>query len=282
MDTIAIELAQGLFRDGAVHRSATLVPLTGRAEFDLRDGVRAGWPNADLVSRLLASSVVRIGTLSGLLPADAAELTVGDRERLLFALYRLTFGANVDVVARCPDCEEIVELDIPARVAEPPPARQTAIYKVECECDSALWQISFRLPTGGDQARLALAVPEAGGDADVRLLRDCVVEATRNGWPVSIVDPDAEILAAVEDAMRHADPAAESEVEFVCPGCGKTVEVVVDATTLLRGTLMDGRHVLRDVHRLASVYHWTEPDILALTRDRRADYLAMIEEELEA
>jgi len=45
---------------------------------------------------------------------------------------------------------------------------------------------------------------------------------------------------------------------------------------------MDGRSVLRDVHLLASVYHWTEPDILALTRDRRADYLAMIEEELEA
>ncbi|RDJ03964.1 hypothetical protein [Rhizobium grahamii] len=282
MDTIAIELAQGLFRDGVVHRSATLAPLTGRVEVDLREGVRLRSVNADLVSRLLASTVASIGTLSGLGPADLAELTVGDRERLLLAIYRSNFGASIDVIAQCPDCEEIVELDIPAGAAEPPPFRPSAVHHVECECDGALWRISFRLPTGGDQARLALSAGAPGGDADVRLLRDCVVEATRNGWPVSIVDPDGEILAAVEDAMGRADPAAESEVEFICPGCGKSVEVVIDATTLLRGTLMDGRLVLRDVHRLASVYHWTEPDILALSRERRADYLAMIEEGLEA
>ena len=38
-----------------------------------------------------------------------------------------------------------------------------------------------------------------------------------------------------------------------------------------------GRTLLDDVHALASVYHWTEPDIFALPLRRRLAYLARLD-----
>lgn len=58
--------------------------------------------------------------------------------------------------------------------------------------------------------------------------------------------------------------------------------MLIDATTILRSALADGRSILSDVHRLARAYHWPERDILGLGIARRRDYLAMIEEETTA
>jgi hypothetical protein len=41
-------------------------------------------------------------------------------------------------------------------------------------------------------------------------------------------------------------------------------------------------NLLRDVHVLATQYHWTESDILRLTLSRRAAYLGLIEEQRDA
>jgi hypothetical protein len=38
-----------------------------------------------------------------------------------------------------------------------------------------------------------------------------------------------------------------------------------------------GRKVLRDVHRIATRYHWTEEAILRLSTTRRLAYLALID-----
>ena len=40
--------------------------------------------------------------------------------------------------------------------------------------------------------------------------------------------------------------------------------------------------LLRDVHRLARAYHWSEREILSLTLDRRLGYLLLLEEEADA
>ncbi|QRM54379.1 hypothetical protein [Sinorhizobium sp. BG8] len=282
MDTIEVELAQGLFRNGVFHRSSKVAPLTGRAESDLRDSVMAQQSNADVATRLLATSVGAIGALSPLTTEDMADLTVGDRERLLFALYRASLGSRIDVLATCWQCEEVCELDIAAQVAPPHQAPAQALHHLDYERDDAAWRIGFRLPTGRDQADLASAASEGRDDAEMLLLRRCMVGATCNGQPVEAVEPDEEMLAAFGEYVRHADLAAEGIVRFACPACGAGIEVLIDAMTILRGALMDGQSILLDVHRLARTYHWTEREILALTGNRRRDYLALIEEEEQA
>jgi hypothetical protein len=42
------------------------------------------------------------------------------------------------------------------------------------------------------------------------------------------------------------------------------------------------RHLLREVHVLARVYHWSERQILRLTITRRRAYLALIEADQDA
>ena len=42
------------------------------------------------------------------------------------------------------------------------------------------------------------------------------------------------------------------------------------------------RELLRDVHRIARAYHWSERDILALTLQRRLAYLLLLEAEADA
>ncbi len=41
-----------------------------------------------------------------------------------------------------------------------------------------------------------------------------------------------------------------------------------------------GRFLYREVHTLARYYHWSEVDILALSRERRRRYLALIDRAL--
>jgi hypothetical protein len=43
-----------------------------------------------------------------------------------------------------------------------------------------------------------------------------------------------------------------------------------------------GRRILKDVHRLACLYHWSEPVILSLPVTRRLAYLRIIEAEEDA
>jgi hypothetical protein len=40
--------------------------------------------------------------------------------------------------------------------------------------------------------------------------------------------------------------------------------------------------LLRDVHRLALAYHWSERDILGLSLRRRRSYLLLLEEDADA
>lgn len=282
MTATEIELAQGLWRDGVFHRTGVVAPLTGWAECGLRDSLATRPANAEAMTRLLAVSVGGIGAVSPLTPDDTADLTVGDRERLLFGLCRASFGPHVELTATCPRCGEVSELQIVAEAAAPPLTEPTLLHYADYDSEGHGWRISCRLPTGRDQAELAAAAADDIGRAERLLLRRCVVKATRDGEPVLHLEPDAAMLAAFEEAVRLADPAAEGGADFACSACGARSGILIDAATILRGALMDGRGILLDVHRLARAYHWPERDILDLAGTRRRDYLALIDEEAGA
>jgi len=42
---------------------------------------------------------------------------------------------------------------------------------------------------------------------------------------------------------------------------------------------VNGGTLLRDVHLLARTYHWSQAEILSLSKQRRTDYIALIEAE---
>ena len=79
--------------------------------------------------------------------------------------------------------------------------------------------------------------------------------------------------------MAERDPQAETILELVCPECETAFTAPFDAADYLHRELRDhGRAVYREVHQLALAYHWSETEILAMTRQRRRLYLGLLAE----
>jgi hypothetical protein len=134
--------------------------------------------------------------------------------------------------------------------------------------------VTVRAATGADHeraARLALV------DADVaarELLAACVI------GPAQL---DGETAACAEALLVELDPAAELLLEGPCPACGRRVVATFDPISHLWGELEQRQALLEyEVHVLASHYHWSERDIVALPARRRARYLAQLDREVAA
>src|SRR5271157_3609040 len=91
--------------DGQVHRRAVLRKMTGRDEAILADKKNRS-NGARMISELLASCLVRIGTVErpGLRVAQA--LYSADRHFLLVKLREITFGPEMQATYTCPSCRE--------------------------------------------------------------------------------------------------------------------------------------------------------------------------------
>ena len=80
-------------------------------------------------------------------------------------------------------------------------------------------------------------------------------------------------LARIDQALEDVSPEAVTETTMVCPSCGEPTRAQLDVTAM---PLSSADVLYQEVHRIASVYHWSEHEILSLTRHRRQRYLALI------
>jgi hypothetical protein len=164
-------------------------------------------------------------------------LALGDRERLLLALWRLSLGPRMQLVLRCPQCEALMDADVDVAPAAPEPP--VAAGRV-------------RALTGED-----LEMAASAEDPVLELARRCGGEAAGAGL-------DAE--------LERLDPDAVADLDAICPECATAFAAPLDAAGALvaelgrRQAQLDG-----DVHLLSLHYHWPLREILGLPRlDRRA------------
>lgn len=200
--------------------------------------------------------------------AQIAQLTIGDRERLVLAVWRLTFGARMELVLTCPhgDCGAPMDIDFEIAAEAAPPAPRSAVHRVVR--DGA--QARFRLPCGTDLEVLARQ-PEAGADA---LLDRCLVDVHGT--------LSASLRAAVEAEIAELSSGQGDEMEAACPQCGRSFVAPFEPVTALLTRLGRGRDELdSDVHLLSLHYHWPLDAILALPRPRRRAYVALLLSHLE-
>jgi hypothetical protein len=86
----------------------------------------------------------------------------------------------------------------------------------------------------------------------------------------------------IEERLRQLAPQTEIELEASCPECEKSFGAGFDALTfLLREIISSVRSVEHDVHYLAWHYHWSEREILSMTRRKRQRYVALVQEEVD-
>jgi len=83
--------------------------------------------------------------------------------------------------------------------------------------------------------------------------------------------------------MDRLAPQIDLELELVCPECGHEFVVPFDITQFFLSEMRTDRQQLaREVHHLAFHYHWSETEILSLTRSRRHMYLSLLSETLRS
>jgi hypothetical protein len=184
---------------------------------------------------------------------DQLELiSVGQRDRVLFRLREHLFGSQLTSTARCPACQETLELAF--------------------NVSDVLAPIMQRVPNAADLITLAAATRV--GDAKRLLLERCLLSSPgKRSVPVW----DDAFFKAVNEAMSQADPQAVVELNLQCPSCASTWPSFLDiASYLWRELEVWAKHTLREVHWLARAYGWSETQILTLSPNRRRLYLEMV------
>jgi hypothetical protein len=194
-----------------------------------------------------------------------ADLPLGQRNAALLGLRLRTFGPEVRAYIDCPGCRERMELALRVDMFLPPNTGAYAGGELETE------GFRFRVPTSRDlSALLAHADAES---AAVHLLERCCVgrpDATR---PLSLHG----LLEEVEAGLEALDPGADIELSLVCDSCAHAWAAPFDIAAVLWDEVeARARALLAAVHTLARAYGWSEPDVLALSEQRRAAYLEMV------
>ncbi len=181
---------------------------------------------------------------------------VGERDAALMQLRTRTFGAIAECLARCPRCEEAVELSLDLReltVQAPQDAPPPWSF------DAPSGRVGIRPVSSRDLQRAA-----RGEVQD--LLDCCVVEGS-----CGLTDADR---AAIEAELERRDPQAEISLALTCPACDHGWEMLFDIAGHLWSDIeAEARGLLDQVDLLARVYHWSEADVLDMPPGRRRAYL---------
>lgn len=283
---VTITVPGGLWDDGKCKRDVTLRPPVGEDELAL--GEAGDWLlPVQWITELLARCVVSIGTT----PADretVRSMTIGDREALLLIARRLTFGDSIPCALYCPDSACGQRLDLELRVSEllVPPYSDHRHWN-EVILDGAAgrtYRVRFRLPTGADQ-EMAVRAAERGIDHAAELLiRACIDEiSTDSAGRLSPSDWPGAVLEQVPALMADLDPQAELTLNMTCPACDNGFSALFDAGGFMRHELRSRTEKLyREVHLLATRYHWEEQTIMQMASKRRHIYLDLCAETVSA
>jgi hypothetical protein len=253
-------LPGGLIRQGERLRDWTFAPLTGALEVAIAEAARG---TGSLPQRVTAVLTAALGELGGeaVGPETVRSLTVADRQYLMRRLGGM-LGIEEDWIAASCRCGS--SFDVPIRYSELPvkPAGEGYPY---AEAATSLGRLRLRVPTGADQE--AIAAIDDPAAARRRLARRCLVEPVPG--PLSEQD-----VAKIETALEEVAPELTTRAQVACVDCGRPHELYLDPYLCLSRA---SEEIFLEIHTLASVYHWSEREILSLPRERRQLYIALLD-----
>lgn len=204
---------------------------------------------------------------------ELEDLSLSRRDELLLDLHERTFGPEMAGHEECPRCRERLEFSLSTRDFLDHSGLQqerSGDFLVTIEERT----MRFRLPSSAD----LIAAAACGETESARLLlvRRCVLEAWCGQSPVAVPDLPAASVTRLAEHISACAPLTETVLDLHCPDCGHRWQALFDiATFLWTAILFQAKHLLREVHALATAYAWSEADILAMSPARREFYLEM-------
>ena len=196
---------------------------------------------------------------------DATKIVTSDRDRLLARLYIAMYSSKIESTVSCKECGEKYDLDFSLdellKHYQPSTAPMPDGGNYEIEPG-----ICFRLPNGEDELSIN---GYKGAKAERQLFERCLLE----GNP----ETDSE---KVQKKMEELAPVLCMDMQTICPECDRTQDVQFDMQSFFLAKLKQGRRgLLREIHNIASQYHWSHQEILDLPRDLRKQYAALVQPE---
>ncbi|MDH4185696.1 MAG: hypothetical protein OEV08_01745 [Nitrospira sp.] len=293
MDTMAGLLPGGYVdQGGEVHREFEVKSLTGREEELLAAGRQ--YESASLVTVVLSRCVQRIGAIRPVSETLVRNLLIADRQYLLLKLREATFGEQIRANIFCPwsECGQRVAInfavkDIPIRESEDkgPAYTMTLSPEISGAFGEEERQITFRLPNGEDQEIISPLITENEALALTRLFGRCIQRIgrlTNIGEETVLTQLTPAARLEIEQHMEKVAPRVELTMDINCHECGRDFAVPFDLHRFFFGEMRTSRDLLyREVHYLAYHYHWSEREILEMTRDKRRRYIDVLADEIE-
>ncbi|HEY0894462.1 MAG TPA: hypothetical protein VGE32_15485 [Cellvibrio sp.] len=270
-------------------RDFSFRPITGALEMQLQDLLCECSANDEAhpvwISRFLTVILARLAMQKIELDDEknmakglelVRELCVGDRHFLLLQ-WRLMLAGGSDyewLSAHCPAC--VARYDFPLEWAQLPvkPAGENFPKISFLLNDSSINNgeaIQVRVPRGSDQEFIAQLNTQSKTDLRRQLLQRLVIADNPQALVQALDDDD---IARIETALEQAAPELAQQLQLACPECGEQHRVQLD---WYRGIYKPVDELLDQVHRLAANYHWSEQEILALPKQRRAAYLLRLD-----
>ncbi|HTB80757.1 MAG TPA: hypothetical protein VK717_07710 [Opitutaceae bacterium] len=166
---------------------------------------------------------------------------------------------------RCPhdDCRELLEVPLAIAALTALHDEHAAQKNLAMPGDGTATS-TLRRPTGDDLRRWRAAGESIAHHA---MLRDLVLAGE------TPADPDP-----LTEALEAFDPLLAFTLSLTCPSCGRSADHLVDLEALALARLQARQTLLlREIHRLAGAYGWTESEILAVPAARRVRYLELVE-----
>jgi len=174
---------------------------------------------------ILDRATVKIGDEKAT-PALLDRLLAGDREYLIIQIRIATFGNEIDLKAKCSNCNEThdytIDLnnDIVINRLEDPISDRSII--VNCR----IGQVLVEFPNGSVQKKLINIQDRTAAEMDTVLLKECVIEI--NGQPVVNVDQVKNLgmqdRRKILTELSEKNPGPDlSKITKDCLACGQEV-----------------------------------------------------------
>ncbi len=283
-DSIMVTLASGLpGSNRADIQDVVVEPLTGQDEQWL-DRRGQGWSLPNWVTRLLGARVFYEGMPVG---ADkAARLSVVDRDLLILYLRMLTFGQEIWGITYCPhrSCGAKLDFTFDLSSLKLPPQPPQFLESSTVSIGEKQIEFSFREPNGLDQAAIDGLMVIDHYQAWLKLLTRCLVkwEDTDSVTTEILGDLPREILLTIDQTMAANMGSLDWDIEFICVECKQSFRSTLDIQSYFWQELQfSNQNLWEEIHHLAFFYHWSEADILALSRWKRKMYLGFISRQRE-
>jgi len=195
---------------------------------------------------------------------DPAALPAPVHDRLLAEVFRAEIGETTDCRATCVACSEPFEFRLaPSDLMAAQDAEAAGIGR---PAEDGRWPVKV----GGTDIRLRpplLADAQAG---DPQALLEAIADPA----------PTPDDRPALVEFLERAAPLLAVDLASRCPQCGVSQSLSFDLPRfLIRALANDRPFLIREVHLIAARYGWSHAEIMALPRDDRRAFAALIETE---